>query len=515
MPKPARIVIAFLLIVWTGGFAAASNEDVNEGIRAYQTRDFARAREIFAQLVKTEPSARNFELLAMSEAAVGQNDAAITHFQQSIRLGNHIADVHYKLGLSYLQRKDTALGARQILLALAIDHKLNSARYTLAVVLLDAGRAEEALPYLLQLRGTSPCDAAVWANLARAQFEVGDSKAALRTIDEASHGMTNNVPLLVTLAAICSRYQQSQKSRYLLESANELSPDDADIKLLLAKASLEAKEPVEAIAVLKDVAASEGKPGVIPFTRGLGLALTGQEASAEKEFSDAVNASPDSVRYWLALAWVYQLENRQEEALSTLARVREKDSNNAIVPYRMGVSSFLLRHYDETIQDCKEAIRMIPRYDQAYFLLGIARFEQGDSNAAQSAIEQAVSLAPENALYHRELGTILFKGGHPAEGKKEIDQAITLDPKAALNYLARARLLAGTGDDELAIRDLETTVALQPDNKDAYSELAKLYQTAGQPEKAAAMFAKAKEIQADPESEYRHDFLSGMADPLR
>jgi len=113
------------------------------------------------------------------------------------------------------------------------------------------------------------------------------------------------------------------------------------------------------------------------------------------------------------------------------------------------------------------------------------------------------------------LGVILFKSGHLAESNKELDQAVALDPKAALAYFSRARSLVALGDEQAALRDLETMVALQPDNRDAYSELARLYAKAGQPQKAADALAKEKAITTATSSEYRNDFLSGLADPLQ
>jgi tetratricopeptide (TPR) repeat protein len=512
MKRLARVALVFLLV--GNSIVGIAQELAKKGIEAYKTHDFTRAQEIFAVLVKREPSAKNFNWLALSESAGGKHDWAVANFQRSIRLGNNSANVHYDLGLSYLQLKKPALGTREIQIALSLNPKLESARYTLAVVLLDAGRSQEALQQLLRLREESPCDDAIWANLVRAQFDVGNTEAALRTIDKATRGMAHNVALIVTMAALCERYHQPQKARYLLEGANELRPDDPDIKLLLAKASLEAQEPVEALAILKDVPVSYGKPGMISFTRGLALALTGQEEQAEKELSEAVEASPGSVRYLVALAWAYQLENRQDEALKTLGKAREEDPQSAVVPFRMAISSFFLHHYDQAIQSCVEAIQLYPRYHAAYLLLGVAHLERGDLDGAETAIQQAIKLAPTTALYHRELGVIFFKSERLVESQRELDQAITLNPKAAQAYYWRARSLVGLGAEQAAIGDLETTVALQPDNRDAYSELARLYARTGQPQKAADAQAKEKTIEAASGSEYRHDFLSDLADPL-
>jgi tetratricopeptide (TPR) repeat protein len=253
---------------------------------------------------------------------------------------------------------------------------------------------------------------------------------------------------------------------------------------------------------------------VIPFTRGLALALTGQDKAAETELFAALGADPRSVRNMVALAWVYQLQDRQEEALATLGKALEQDPHSPVVLYRMAVSSFLLLRYPQAIQYCQETIRVAPHYDPAYLLSGIALLEQGDANAAQEAVEQAIKIAPGKSLYHREFGVILFRRGQLAESKKELDQAVTLDPKAPSNYLSRSRTLARLGDDGDALQDLETTVALQPDNRTAYSELARLYTKTGQLQKAADAEAREKAIKTTPDSKNRHEFLSGMADPL-
>lgn len=514
MTKLLPCVLSLLLVGHAvAGFAQSEQDLTDQALQAYKVHDYARAQELLGALVKRAPSARNFNLLAMSESGDGKFDQAVTHFRQSIKLGNHSATVHYNLGLSYLQQHNAALGAREIQMALSIDPKLESARYTLAVVLLDQGRSQEALPYLLELRQESPCDAAMWANLIRAQFDTGDTQAALNSIELATRGMIRNVPLLVTVSALCVRYHQPQKARNLLESASELKPDDPDIKLLLAKASLEANAAVEAFAVLQNVPASSGAPGVVSYTRGLALELTGQEEAAQKELTAAVEADPQSAHYLVALAWVEQLQDHQDEALSVLEKAQERDPKAAIVPYRMALSSFLLRRYEQTVQYCNQALLLSPNYHSAYLLLGVVHLEQGDPDGAQAAIQKAINLAPATALYHRELGVVLFKGGHLSQSKKEMDQAVSLDPKAALAYYWRARSLAGLGDEPSAVQDLETAVALQPDNRDAYSELARLYTKAGQTQKANDAEAKEKESKANSDAEYRREFLNDQAAP--
>jgi len=421
---------------------------------------------------------------------------------------------HYKAGLEYLKQRQLEIGIRELERALAIDPKMKPARYALGVALIEAGRPRAAVPYLIQSTEDSPCDAAIRANLVRAQLESGDAGAAIYTVNEAVEGMPSNTQLIVTLAILCLTHGQAQKARHLFENASELNPDDPDIKLLLAKASLQSAEPVEALAVLKRVPPDHGKPGEVAFATGVAQALLGKLEDATTSFASAVATDPNNVRYLVSQAWIDQLQDRQDKALATLEKARKLDASAAVVPYRMAVSYFLLRRYSEAGELCEETLRLGPRYDPSYLLLGVSKLEEGNPIDAEAAFRHALALRPESALYHRELGVALFKKGSLKESRQELDQALLLDPKAAEAYFWRARVLAGLNKQPEAVADLETALALQPSLNEAYSELAHLYSAAGQKEKAAALLAKQQEQKGKTGSDDRNHFLWDLADPV-
>jgi tetratricopeptide (TPR) repeat protein len=449
----------------------------------------------------------------MSEAAQGKLEGAIAHFRRSIELGNRSGTVHYNLGLAYLRKGQRTQAIQEIKQALTIDPKLKSGLYTLAVALLEGGRADEAIPYLSDLRKESPSDPAVWANLVRAQFQKNDSTAALKTVDEAVEALASNVQLFVTLAGICSTNGQIQKALHLLENASELKPEDSDIKLLLAKVSLQAKQPIETLAVLIDVPSNYGNPGEIPYVKGVALALTGKHDEAVREFSAAVTANPQNIRYVIAQAWAYQLDGNHDQALTVLERAKALDPRSPIVPYRMAVSYLYQHKYPQAVKSCTDSLKLAERYHPAYLLTGVAELQGGNLQGAETAFRKAVSLNPDGALYHRELGVTLFKLGKLEESRRELDDALTRDPKAGEAYFWRARVFAKQGKDQEAISDLETSAALQPNNADVYSELAQLYLRVGQPAKAEQISARQKETKSSGPNEDAL-FLSEFADPL-
>jgi len=494
--------------------AESAEELVQQGMQALNAGDFKKAEQVFTLAAQRDPSGTNFEYLAVSESSLGHLDQAIVHFRRSMQLGNDTAGVHYGLGLTYLKLQQRPPGIRELQRAVALDPELKSARYSLAVALVEAGRPGEAIPHLTALRKQSALDPEILANLVRAQFENKDEHAALETVDQAVEAMPSNVALIVTLAELCARHHQVQKARHLLENASEIRAEDPDLKLVLAKISLEGGDPIEALAVLKDIPADRGRAGEVQLMRGVALGLTGQLDSAASELSSAVQADPENPRYLLTQAWGYQLEGKHDDALSVLHQARSLDPRNPVIPHRMAVSYFYLHQYDKAVEACQAAVGLNSRYDPSYLLLGVAKLKLDDFHAAQAALERALGLQPDVALYHREMGVALFMAGSWEESKKQLDRALTLDPKEARAYFWRGKILARRGDRARAIADLELAVALKPGYMDAYSELAKVYAADGQPQKVLMILTKQKELKAESSSDDLDPFLSQLSDPL-
>src|SRR5437773_1876944 len=487
--RSAVLILALLLAVAGTGLSQQSvNRIVGEGIEALKAGEFVRAQQIFAQLVKDAPSAENLGYLAMAEAGAGNLAQAIGHFQRSIRLGNNSASVHYNLGMACLQAGRREEGIRELRTALAWDGKFLPARYPLGIALLEEGRAREALPYLTEATKASPQRVDVWANLLRAQFEVGDHLAALQTTERAMRSLPNDPRLAVALANLCLRHGELPKTRSLLEEANAANPREASVALLLARVSLQIGEPKEALAVLENVPPEAGAPGEVMLLKGEARALAGDLALAEVDLAAARDADPQNLRYLIAYAWLQQREGHYKEALTTLKSAQE--FTTPAIPFRAAVSYFYLGLNAQAAQACEDALRIDPDFSEAYLLLGVVRLQQQDFQGAQPTFQRAASLKPDFALFHILLGVAFYKRAHLQQSARELNRALALDPQAAPAYFYRAQVLAIQGEQRKAIADLETAVALNPHYRKAYAELARLYSAAGQPERAAAALAK-------------------------
>jgi tetratricopeptide (TPR) repeat protein len=498
-----RILAAVFLVLFPVSRYAAlcqqsPNDSLEDGIRALNAGDFASAEHIFSDLHKHAPSAENTGYLAMAEAGAGNLAQAISHFQESIRLGNDSAPVHYNLGIAYLNSGRGEDGIRELRAATAKDPNFLPSQRALGFALLDAGRPHQAVPYLEQARRQSPHDAEIWVDLVRAQFEVRNDNAALQIADQAMKAIRGNPRMNQALADLCLKYDQLQKARYILEDSSELMPGDPNIALSLARVSLQAGEPMEALAALKDVPPEAGLPGESMYLRGEARILTKDYVIAEEDLSAAIQADSRNPTYLVAYARLQQLEGDYRKALTTLNKASELNAQMPEIPFRMAVSYYYLDLWEQAAPYCQAAIQLRPSYVLPYLLLGAARVRQSDFQGAQDAFQHAVTMKPGVAFFHVALAVAQYKAGSLEASLKELDQALVLDPQEAQAHFYRAQVLSRQHDRRKAIEELETAVALKPHYRRAYAELARLYSADGQSERAkAALASQALELQND------------------
>lgn len=467
-----------------------------QGIEALKTGQFAAAEDAFSRLARLHPTAVAFYDLASAEGAEGKFSQAIINFQKSIQLGNDTPNLRYILGLAYLKNNQPDAGIRELKLAVTREPAFTAARYALGLALLDAGQPQEALASLEQVRDPLSKNPWMWTNLARAQFEAADPHAALLTIDEATKALPEEPQLFAALARLCLAHDQAQKARDLLENASELAPADNGLKLLLAHASLEAFEPVETLAVLKNVPPTAGAPGEVAFLQGSALMLSGKPKDAAPLVASAATADPKNIRYLSTYAEIQTMEEDYPGALASLKKAQLVQPNSAALLYEIALVNVRMGRLGDSVAACQEAIKLTSNFDQPYFLLGVIQFGQGDSAAAAEALRKATVMEPDNALYHSALGAALLKTGNLTESKTELDRALALDPGMAPAYLWRAHWFEDQKQLAKAVADLKTFVALDTSYPQAYAELAWLYTAQDQTRNASAAHCKYTQLKA-------------------
>jgi Flp pilus assembly protein TadD len=150
----------------------------------------------------------------------------------------------------------------------------------------------------------------------------------------------------------------------------------------------------------------------------------------------------------------------------------------------------------------EEALKKAP--DNAYLLsnLGVVRFRDGRFAQAEVVLKQAVSFAPNDDFSHATLGTVYFMQGRYDEALVELDTALKLNPKNAEAHCYKGICAASKGSQGVARQELEKALSLDPKLTDAHFNLAVLFATQQPPDKENARqhYTRAKELGAAPDS---------------
>jgi tetratricopeptide (TPR) repeat protein len=103
------------------------------------------------------------------------------------------------------------------------------------------------------------------------------------------------------------------------------------------------------------------------------------------------------------------------------------------------------------------------RTADGYYHRGLAYFYQGNFHQAAADFEQAINLAPESAMAHRQLGNALYSLSDYDGALASYDHAIAREPREPRAYLNRAELHLKLGNIADAIADFQKVVDLRAD----------------------------------------------------
>jgi tetratricopeptide (TPR) repeat protein len=142
--------------------------------------------------------------------------------------------------------------------------------------------------------------------------------------------------------------------------------------------------------------------------------------------------------------------------------------------------------YDRAISDLSEAIRLNPRYVDAWRHRGAALLRKTEYEQGIADLTEAIRLDPRNVEAYTERGTAYANAGDAERAFADYNAAIRANPRYRFAYYHRARLYGTRQDYARAIADLDETIRIAPESPHAYNMRGYTYQLAGDTERAFA-----------------------------
>jgi superkiller protein 3 len=111
-------------------------------------------------------------------------------------------------------------------------------------------------------------------------------------------------------------------------------------------------------------------------------------------------------------------------------------------------------------QAYRRALRIDPKYEEAYFNLGVLL---RDDPEAQALFRTALELDPDYASAHRELGYFLTRSGAKPEAEGHLRKAIELDPRDAWAHIYLGTHMWICSEVDAAIAEFQAAAQLEPE----------------------------------------------------
>lgn len=163
-------------------------------------------------------------------------------------------------------------------------------------------------------------------------------------------------------------------------------------------------------------------------------------ARAQQEFEAAIQDDPNYVLAWGSLNFLLLSQNKTDEAIVLLDRMRQMMPSSELPDFYMGWDALLLKHPQEAVQYLQKAVAINEQNSAAYDLLGQAYQANGDMPRAIIAFRRATILNPYSAQIAAQLGVSLSLTGQPTEACHWVQYALNIEESNALALQTRAQL---------------------------------------------------------------------------
>jgi len=173
------------------------------------------------------------------------------------------------------------------------------------------------------------------------------------------------------------------------------------------------------------------------------------------------------------LHWWRRSPEELQKAIALFATALEHDASFAPAYAAMADSWMLLSLYgnltnlkatERAMPMIEKALDIDPGSSEAFAALGLARWQIGQRDAAESALRQAIKLNDDYIPAYLWLGGLLGDLGRLPEQNRVLQQAMALDPLNELLAINYAGNLASRGEVKESIELLQGLVQLRPDS---------------------------------------------------
>lgn len=180
--------------------------------------------------------------------------------------------------------------------------------------------------------------------------------------------------------------------------------------------------------------------------------------------------------YLYGLKSLAVLENRKEhadigvQAANLALQIRNlKSEEKAHLLYQRATLNVWLRKFDAAIEDCRQAVTLLPSHLGAQVVLAEAFAASGKKDDALASYGKAIELFPDNPLVYNNRGMFQQQQGRNSEAVEDFTRAIELKPDYYYSYINRGFALLQSDDPKSAEADFSAALRVNSEQPHVYN----------------------------------------------
>jgi serine/threonine-protein kinase len=457
-------------------------------------------------------NAQAHRLLGSLYGQAGRNDAALAAIQTALGHDSQdpltyqaLAAVYTALGKNAeaAQASEQAVALHQAALA-AAPADAYAVQLALGDAYVGAGQYEQAAAAYQAAAALQPSAAAPHRGLGNVHYWQGQFDQAIADYQQAAtlDPQDPNAPLLAGLVQAESGDLAGAIASQ--EAAAQLSSCDPAPHLLLGGLHFERGDLDQAAASYAAALALDSTNADAWYVLGSLRSLQDDLIGAAEAAQQAVALEPEMVEAQRLLALALFNLGDVESALPAAQALVSLEGQAAASQALLGDIHFGLQQWEDAAQAYEAALALADDANTRV-VLGLARAQLGQVEAAVEQYRAALALEPGNASAWQSLGDAYAQQGKLVEAADAYEQALASE-ESALTRSQLASIYWQQGDVARAIAQYEQAVALDPAQPRWQVRLGGLYASQGRLAEAEATFRTA--LSRDPEN---GDALAGLA----
>ena len=268
------------------------------------------------------------------------------------------------------------------------------------------------------------------------------------------------------------------------------------LALDLAQVFVEASDADAALKTLSLMASvPKGGSARLYYLKGRALGQKGDSAAAMTSLRQALAADPKSVPTLVAMAEAFAAENQHADSLKMLEQARALNPDSREVLRPLIVEAMHAGRNDRALEAAQDLQRKSTELDDRYLVASVM-LQQKQFLSATHILEDYVAQRPEEAKAYLGLGMAYLNLLRYPEARQALEHSLQIDSNTAEGHFQLGLLDAQQGNRQKAIEHWLKTVDLQPHHAQALFSLGTMYLESGELAEAESSFQRS--LAADP-----------------